>query len=121
MTDITQEIPNPLLDAIRQLRSICQDPGEMTSAIDCGSVARITVHITNINSSLLESSRDHANASKRLNDFATTLIRMARKTAPPDGSLASRMLLVAASLRGASAELADSGKKTGGLAPVQAE
>lgn len=94
----------------------------MTSAIDCGSVARITVHITNINSSLLESTRDHANASKRLNDFATTLIRMASRTAPPDGSLASRMILIAASLRGASAELADRGKKTPGeRVTVQAE
>ena len=93
----------------------------MTSASECGSVARITVHITNIHSSVRESTRDHANASKRLNDFATTLTRMARKTVAPDGSLASRMLLVAASLRGVSAELADGGRKTAEApAPVQA-
>ena len=84
----------------------------MTSASDCGSVARITDHLTNINRSVLESTRDHANASKRLNDFASTLTRMAHKAAPPDGGLASRMLLVAASLRSASAELADSSKPT---------
>ncbi|MDF3020886.1 MAG: hypothetical protein K0Q92_2189 [Steroidobacteraceae bacterium] len=93
----------------------------MPSAGDCGSVARITAHVTNINSSVLESTRDHANASKRLNDFATTLTRMAHKTAPADASLVSRMLLVAASLRGASAELAESCKqKPEGPAPVQA-
>jgi len=120
MTDITPDFQNPLVGAISQLRSICQGPQQMTSATDCGSVARITAHVTNINASVVESTRDHANASKRLNDFATTLTRMARDTAQGD-NLASRMHLVAASLRSASAKLADSCKKTPeGPAPTQA-
>lgn len=106
MTDLISTLENPLHGAITQLRSICADPDLLRSAIDAGSVERITLHITNINSSVLESTRDHANASKRLNDFASTLARIARKTAHPNESLTNRMHLVAASLRDASTELA---------------
>jgi hypothetical protein len=110
MTDIEPTVENPLQGAISQLRSICEDRDLLRSAIDAGSVERITSHITNINSSVLESTRDHANASKRLNDFASTLARIARKTAHPNEILTNRMHLVAASLRDASVELASGGK-----------
>src|SRR5437868_8026305 len=106
MTDHARTLENPLHGAIMQLRSICGDRELLKSAIDAGSVERITRHITNINSSVLESTRDHANASKRLNDFASMLARIATKTDHPNEILTNRMHRVAASLRGASAQLA---------------
>jgi hypothetical protein len=106
MTDINPTTENPLQGVIRQLRSICEDRDLLRSAMDAGSVGRIAVHITNINASVLASTQDHVNASKRLKDFAAALARIARNTAPPNDVLTSRVRLVAASLRDASDELA---------------
>jgi hypothetical protein len=106
MTDTTPTLANPLQDAISQLRSIREDRDFPISAADAGSVERIAVHITNINASVTASSRDHVNASKRLNDFATALARIARNTTPPNEVLTDRIRLIGASLRGVSDRLA---------------
>lgn len=78
--------------------------------MDAGSVERIAIHITNINASITASTVDHANASKRLNDFAAALSRIARNSALPNEELTSRMGEIAASLRDVSAELASNHK-----------
>jgi hypothetical protein len=106
MPDITPTTENPLQIVISQLRSICEDRDLLRSTMDAGSVGRIAVHITNINTSVLASTQDHVNASKRLKDFAIALARIAKNTDPPNEVLTSRVCLVAASLRGASNELA---------------
>lgn len=106
MTTTTHDFGNPLTAAARTLGHICNDRELLRSPIDTGSVARMLVHISNINSSVLASTRDHVNAAKRLNDFALTLTRMARKTEPPSEQLATRLASVADSLRSASDELA---------------
>jgi hypothetical protein len=119
MTDSAPNSENPLEDVISQLRSICDDRDLLKSSIDSGSVGRIADHITNINASVLASTHDHANASKRLNDFAAALARIARNTPPPNDVLTNRMCEVAASLRGASDQLAG-GDKIPDWAPVAA-
>jgi hypothetical protein len=93
----------------------------LRSAIDAGTVERITSHLRKMNSSVLESTCDHANASKRLNEFASALARIARKTVHPKEILTNRMLLFAAILRGASAELASGGKLPDWPAPFRAD
>lgn len=97
---------NPLTSAAHNLSSICRDRELLTSSVDTGSVRRMLVHISNINYSVLASTRDHINASKRLNDFALTLARIARSSEPPNKELAIRMTSVANNLRSASQELA---------------
>jgi hypothetical protein len=76
------------------------------------------VHITNINSSVLASTRDRLNATKRLRDFAFTLIRIARNAEPPNEALTARMARVAETLRAASEELARSDAIPNWRAPV---
>ena len=66
------------------------------------------VHIANIDSSVRASTRDHLNATKRLNDFAFTLIRIAKNSEPPNEVLTIGMAQVADALRAASDELARS-------------
>lgn len=97
---------NPLDSAVSQLRNISDDHELLRSSIDAGSVRRMLVHITNINSSVLASTRDHLNATKRLQDFAFTLIRIARNSEPPNEVLAIRMARIAEDLRAASEQLA---------------
>jgi hypothetical protein len=121
MTDTTTRIENPLPGLVTQLRGICEDRDTPISASDAGSVQRIAIHITNINSSVMASTRDYANAAKRLNDFAATLARMARKTPLPDDTLTNRMRQIAASLRGASDELAGGGRIPGWVPAAPAE
>jgi hypothetical protein len=101
----TPAIDNPLDSAVDQLRNIIEHE-LLESSIDAGSVKRMLVHITNINSSVVASTRDHLNATKRLKDFAFTLIRIARNAEPQDQELTARMARVAADLRAASDELA---------------
>jgi hypothetical protein len=98
-------LDNPLDSVISQLRHICDDRDLLKSSIDAGSVSRMLVHVTNINVSVLASTRDHINASKRLNDFALTLVRMAMKSESPNELLTARMSSVAANLRAASEQL----------------
>jgi hypothetical protein len=108
MTESTRNLDSPLEAAVNQLHLICSEPRLLDSSIDTGSVQRIAVHITNINSSVRASTRDHVNAAKRLNDFAITLARMARKAVQPSDELTVRMSSVATTLRAASEELARS-------------
>jgi len=101
-------LENPLDSAVGQLRSICDDRELLKSSIDAGSVRRMLVHIGHINSSVLASTSDHINATKRLKDFALTLARIAKNSEPPNEMLTIRMTRVADELRAASEELARS-------------
>ena len=107
MSDSTT-LDNPLASAINELNDICVDRELLKSSIDAGSVRRMLVDITNINSSVLASTQDHVNASKRLKDFALTLSRIAKHAELPNEVLATRMTSVAAELRAAGDELARS-------------
>jgi hypothetical protein len=99
-------IDNPLSSAIYKLGIACRDRRLFTSSIVAGSVERMLVHIANINSSVLSSTQDHVNAAKRLNDFALTIDRIAKKSDPPNEELANLLTEVASDLRVASQELA---------------
>ena len=99
---------NPLDTAIEELRTIPDDRELLKSSIDAGSLRRMLVHLSNINLSVLASTQDHVNASKRLNDFALTLARIAKNSELPNETLTRRMTLVATALRAASVELARS-------------
>jgi len=101
-------LDNPLESAIVELQAIADDRDLFKSSIDAGSLRRMLVHLANINRSVLTSTQDHVNASKRLNDFAFTLTRMAKSAELPNDVLTARMALVAAALRAASEELARS-------------
>ncbi len=98
-------VDNPLDSAVSQLRHISDDRELIRSSIDAGSVRRMVVHIVNINLSVLASTHDHLNATKRLKDFAFTLARIARNAEPPSEELTTRMARVAENLRAASDEL----------------
>jgi hypothetical protein len=100
------EFENPLTTAAHELDDIRRHRQLITSSIDSGSIARMVVHITNINRSVLASTRDHVNAAKRLKDFAMTLARIARNSEPPNAELGTGLAAAANNLRSASAELA---------------
>jgi hypothetical protein len=108
MSVLTPTRDNPLESAINHLRNICGNHELLRSAIDAGSVRRMLIHIANINVSVLASTQDHVNASKRLNDFAFTLGRIARNAELPNEVLTTRLASVAMNLRAASEELAQS-------------
>ncbi len=99
-------IGNPLSSATYKLGIACRDRRLFTSSIVAGSVERMLVHIANINSSVLSSTQDHVNAAKRLNDFALTIDRIAKKSDPPNEELANLLTEAAGNLRVASQELA---------------
>lgn len=105
MSVLTPALDNPLESAINQLRNICGDRELLKSSIDAGSVRRMVIHIANINNSVLASTQDHVNASKRLKDFAFTLARIARNAEHPNEVLTARLTSVAMNLRAASNEL----------------
>jgi hypothetical protein len=98
---------NPLDRAAAELREICRENARLVSPFDAGSLARMLVHINNINQSVLASSRDHVNAAKRLGDFAVTLGRIARHVATENADLAQRVTNVANILQAAGVELAN--------------
>ena len=110
---------NPLDSAIEELRTIPDDRELIKSSIDAGTLRRMLVHLSNINVSVLASTQDHVNASKRLNDFALTLTRMAKNAELPNEVLTRRMTLAATSLRAASDELARSDAVPNWRAPVE--
>lgn len=120
MSDSTPNLVNPLDSAIVELRDISHDHELLKSTTDAGSLRRMLVHLSNINLSVLASTRDHVNASKRLNDFAFTLGRMAKNAELPNEALTSRITQVAATLRAASAELAANDAVPNWPAPVHA-
>jgi hypothetical protein len=105
MSANTPTLVNPLDSAIIELRDISGDRELLNSTIDAGSLRRMLIHLSNINLSVLASTQDHVNASKRLNDFACTLIRIAKNAELPNDVLTTRMTRVADALRGASDEL----------------
>jgi hypothetical protein len=109
-TDARLTLANPLHDIVIQLRNLCRDGEFSISAADAGSVERIAAHITNIGVAVVASTQDHANASKRLKDFASALARIARKTAPPDGAFNDRLALIGLNLREVSGQLAEGDK-----------
>ena len=113
-------LDNPLESAIVELQAIADDRELFKSSIDAGSLRRMVVHLANINRSVLASTQDHVNASKRLNDFAFTLTRMAKNAELPNDVLTARMALVAAALRAASEELAGSNAVPNWRAPAHA-
>jgi len=108
MSASAHALVNPLDTAIEELRTIPDDRELLKSSIDAGSLRRMLVHLSNINVSVLASTQDHVNASKRLNDFALTLARIAKNSELPNEVLTRRMTLVATALRAASVELARS-------------
>lgn len=99
---------NPLASAAIQLRDICREHDHFTAPFDAASLERMLVHIDNINHSVVASTRDHVNASKRLRDFAATLERLARHFEAQDGNFALRVKNVARALDDAGEELASS-------------
>jgi hypothetical protein len=113
-------LDNPLESVINQLRDLCGDREVLRSPSDAASVGRMLVHITNINASVLASTEDHANAAKRLNDFAFTLSRMARGSELDNEALTSRLTAVANDLRAASEELARGNTVPNWRAPIAA-
>ena len=96
---------SPLEAAAIQMRSLCDEAEALPPWFDAGSVRRILLHVDNIGRSVTASMQDHVNAAKRLNDFAGTFGRFARKSERSDEALAVRLTLVADSLRAASEEL----------------
>ncbi len=96
---------NPLVEAESQLLEICERHAQFDAPIDTGSLGRMAVHIRNINRSVSESTRDHANAAKRLTDFSVTLGRLAKNSSPASEELAQRMKDLAETLRATGAEL----------------
>jgi hypothetical protein len=105
MTD-NPNVENPLDRAGAQLRDICEQHGQLGESLDTGSLSRMIAHIENINRAVCTSTRDHANAAKRLTDFAVTLDRIARHSPPTAEELAQRLESVAHSLKATGAELA---------------
>jgi len=110
MTDARLTLANPLHDIVIELRNLCRDGEFSISAADAGSVERIATHITNIGVSVVASTQDHVNASKRLNDFASALARIARNTAPPNEAFNARMALIGLKLRDLGGQLAEGDK-----------
>ncbi len=104
MTDAPKN-DNPLVEAESQLLEICEQHEKFDAPIDIGSLGRMAVHIRNINRSVSESTRDHANAAKRLTDFSVTLGRLAKNSSPASEELAQRMRSLAETLRSTGVEL----------------
>ncbi len=73
---------SPLEAAANQMRSLCHEGETLPSRIDQGSVGRILIHVDNIGRSVSASMQDHANAAKRLNDFAIIFARFAKNSEP---------------------------------------
>jgi hypothetical protein len=105
MSACTPEFDNPLETACRQMRNLCRDGAALSPSFDQGSLARMLAHIDNISRSVIASTQDHANAAKRLNDFALIFERLARDLRATDEARANQVASVSQSLRAASAEL----------------
>ena len=105
MSACAPESDNPLDAATSQMRNLCRDDEPLPPSLNHGSLGRMLVHIENISRSVSESTQDHVNAAKRLNDFALIFARHAKESEPSNGALAMRMTSVSDSLRAASQEL----------------
>lgn len=105
MSASAPEFGNPLDAATSQMRNLSRDHESLPPSFNHGSLDRMLVHIENISRSVTESTQDHVNAAKRLNDFALIFARLAKDSEPSNGALAERMTSVSDNLRSASEEL----------------
>jgi hypothetical protein len=103
---------NTLLRARTQLEAVLREhESSDPRGVDTGTLARMLVHMDNIAKSVSASRDDHVNASKRLNDFANTIERMARIAAQPGAPRTSNpMNDLVESLRAAGRELSNAGE-----------
>jgi hypothetical protein len=106
MTDTSPLYELRLDHAQAELQEIFRQNQGTDSTLDVGSLGRIHAHIVNIDRSVRASTRDCANASKRLNDFATTIARMAKRVATPNADLTARLARLSEILQTAGAQLA---------------
>jgi hypothetical protein len=102
---------NTLLRARTQLEAVLrQQESSDPRGVDTGTLSRMLVHMDNIAKSVSASKDDHVNASKRLNDFANTVERMARIAAQPGTPrVGDPMTALVESLRSAGRELSNAG------------
>ena len=102
---------NTLLRARTQLEAVLREhESNDPRGVDTGTLARMLVHMDNIAKSVSASREDHVNASKRLNDFANTVERIARSAAQPGSPRAGDpMSALVESLRTAARELSNAG------------
>jgi len=103
--------PSPLQRARAQLQAIHHEHESIDpKGTDTGTLARMMVHMDNIEKSVSASMEDHVNASKRLLDFGNTVERMAKHLSPsfPQG-LEARMGDLVDTLRAAGTALGGSG------------
>jgi len=102
---------NTLLRARTQLEAVLREhESNDPRGVDTGTLARMLVHMDNIAKSVSASREDHVNASKRLNDFANTVERIARSAAQPSAPpVGDPMTALVESLRAAGRELSNAG------------
>ena len=91
----------PLVQAEQLLRDVLNKDFEQNEKSDAASLARMVVHIVNMQKVVDSSSDVRANAAKRLGDFALTTTRMASRN--PDSAV--RLSRAAEALRVASTKL----------------
>lgn len=108
MTHTSQTLDLQLDHAKVELHEIVLQNQGTGGTLDAGSLGRILAHIDNIDRSVSASTQDHANAAKRLNDFAVAIARMAKRAATPNPDLTARMARLSEMLQNAGAQLARS-------------
>jgi hypothetical protein len=110
MTSTKAPLSNPLQRARSQMLAIHREHEAVDpKGSDTGTLARMLVHMENIEKSVMASMQDHVNASKRLLDFGNTIERMARNLSPSfPRSLAGSMTELVESLREAGIALGNS-------------
>ena len=101
MNTETQSSREPLEQAEQLLRDVLSTDFEEKEKSDAASLARMVVHIVNMQKVVDSSSDVRANAAKRLGDFAITTTRMASRN--PDNAV--RLSRAAEALRVASTQL----------------
>jgi hypothetical protein len=105
MSDASQNFDIPLEQAEAQLRDIFQRHLPNAPA-EAGSLGRMLTHVVNIRRAVHESPEVHANAAKRLGDFALTVERMAKRAPANDEEMTERITNLANTLKIAGHELA---------------
>jgi hypothetical protein len=105
MSHTSQNFDIPLEQAEAQLRDIFQRHLPNAPA-EAGSLGRMLNHVVNIRRAVSESTDDHANAAKRLGDFALTVERMAKRAPANDEEMTARIHNLANTLKTAGSELA---------------
>jgi transcriptional regulator GlxA family with amidase domain len=83
MTTTKADSGNPLQRAREQMVAVHREHESVDpKGSDTGTLARMLVHMGNIEKSVTASMQDHVNASKRLLDFGNAIERMARNLSP---------------------------------------